>query len=240
MSKIIYHHYCYRIDFSDGFFYIGSRRSTLPPSEDVKYMGSPITHKAKWNDPTLTKTKTILRENYSSFEEMRDHEIELIRQAWDFDLEHCLNERCGGYMTLRLLREHGLKMKELKKGIHAQTKEEKHELGRQTYLSKSGLFAMSPEKRSEVSRKAYANGLGNQSKETLSQNGIRGRRKFVEENSKRVTFISPDGAEYPNQILAYFCKEHNLDYAAMKYIAKKNGKARPHRGWSARYQTPDR
>ena len=132
-----------------------------------------------------------------------------------------------------------VKLSILKLEKHIKNKQKSSNSWKSLYENKLSIWSISQEKRKEISKKAYINGLGKQSKKTLSQNGIRGRRKFVEENSKRVTFISPDGTEYFNQILAYFCKEHNLDYAAMRYIAKKNGKARPHKGGSARYPTLD-
>lgn len=49
--------YTYRIDFVDGYYYYGSRKSKVKPEED-KYWGSPKTHKEKWN--TTMYSKTIL------------------------------------------------------------------------------------------------------------------------------------------------------------------------------------
>lgn len=57
-------YYTYRIDFEDGFYYIGSRKSKLPPDRDTRYNGSPVTHKEKWIDGTpFTKTVTGVYEN---------------------------------------------------------------------------------------------------------------------------------------------------------------------------------
>lgn len=49
--------YTYRIDFVDGYYYYGSRKSKVKPEED-KYWGSPKTHKEKWN--TTMYWKAIL------------------------------------------------------------------------------------------------------------------------------------------------------------------------------------
>ena len=102
-----YYFYTYRIDFSDGTFYIGSRKSKVPPEEDIAYLGSPVTHKDKWYDASLTKIKTIISESYINSHDMREHESELIKESWD-DL-FCLNENCGGSMSIEGCRLGGSK-----------------------------------------------------------------------------------------------------------------------------------
>lgn len=75
---IIY--YTYKIIFSNGLIYIGSRQTTKEPECDP-YMGSPKTFKRLWDDPSLTKEKIILK-RYSTFEEMMEDERHMITESW--------------------------------------------------------------------------------------------------------------------------------------------------------------
>jgi hypothetical protein len=77
-------HYLYLIKFSDGRYYIGSRKCDCRPEEDTEYMGSPVTFKELWNDPNLSKTKYIIRE-VDSYEETARIENKLIEAAWEKD-----------------------------------------------------------------------------------------------------------------------------------------------------------
>jgi hypothetical protein len=69
--------YVYRVDDPiTGEFYIGSRKSTKNPNEDVEYKGSP----KKWKPEDRPRlTKEILME-FSSSEEMLRYEANLIRE----------------------------------------------------------------------------------------------------------------------------------------------------------------
>jgi hypothetical protein len=84
-------YYLYIIQFSDGRYYIGSRKCECKPEDDKKYMGSPKTFKHLWTDPNLTKTKHIIRE-ISSYKEVRRLETILIEAAWKRDgKDVCVN-----------------------------------------------------------------------------------------------------------------------------------------------------
>jgi len=50
-------YYTYKIEFEDGHYYFGSRKSKVHPDQDTEYVGSPITNKNYWVNPFK---KTIL------------------------------------------------------------------------------------------------------------------------------------------------------------------------------------
>jgi len=89
------YYYLYLIKFEDGRFYIGSRQSKIKPEDDVKYWGSPVTHKHLWKDTSLSKTKHILKV-CDNFEEMYELEPRLIREAWKKYPDLCLNMNATG------------------------------------------------------------------------------------------------------------------------------------------------
>ena len=82
--------YTYKIQFVDGFYYHGSRKSTLEPKDDL-YFGSPVTHKNKWLETMYDK---VILNVYSTEEELRQAEIELIGESYKRD-SFCLNESNG-------------------------------------------------------------------------------------------------------------------------------------------------
>ena len=66
-------------------FYFGIRQSPYENPEDDPYMGTPITFKDLWEDPTYTKTKTILASRSHSTPnvlEMKAREAIIIQEAW--------------------------------------------------------------------------------------------------------------------------------------------------------------
>ena len=79
--------YTYRIQFVDGYYYHGSRKSPVPPEEDT-YWGSPKTHKEKWK--TTQYEKTIIG-TFNTGEEMLREESELIGNTYKTD-SLCLNQ----------------------------------------------------------------------------------------------------------------------------------------------------
>lgn len=135
--------YTYKINFVDGYYYIGKR---LLKGEDPLtdgYYGTPITHKDKWS--SIMFWKEIL-EVYDDWIECSKKEIELIRPVLNDPL--CLNENCGGYSSLEVLKANG------KRAGTIQPLEVKKANGYKARDQKLGMFAMSPEQRREVSRLA--------------------------------------------------------------------------------------
>ena len=78
--------YCYKIQFLDGSYYFGSRQSVVEPSQDT-YWGSPVTHKAKWEQEMFQKT--ILSEHANRDEALEEEKL-LIGDLWKTD-DKCLN-----------------------------------------------------------------------------------------------------------------------------------------------------
>ena len=100
--------YLYRITLSkegeDPLYYFGIRFGFKGRPEDDDYMGSPLTHKDLWEDPSYTKTKDILQiGTFSNQEELAEYgnaEIQIIKEAWDkYGLYskggRCLNAQAG-------------------------------------------------------------------------------------------------------------------------------------------------
>lgn len=79
--------YTYKINFVDGFYYFGSRKSNVEPQDDV-YWGSPKTHKDKWK--TTMFFKTILN-IFEDGKQMMNKETELIGDRYKTD-PLCLNQ----------------------------------------------------------------------------------------------------------------------------------------------------
>lgn len=91
--------YLYLIELEDGRFYIGSRKSTVPPEEDTKYMGTPHTFRDLWKS-CKGKIKTILRQ-YDDYSLLLKHEAELIKECWlEYGMEVCINRNAGGCMSV--------------------------------------------------------------------------------------------------------------------------------------------
>ncbi len=96
--------YLYKITLSNDintFYYYGIRICKCDPYQD-NYMGSPKKYKNFWDDATYTKTKEILKiGNYNvDYDNFRDEEVTLIKEAWNqygFFGENgkCLNAGAG-------------------------------------------------------------------------------------------------------------------------------------------------
>lgn len=128
--------YIYKINFIDGYFYYGKRilKSDNPITDG--YYGTPITHKEKWN--TTMFWKEIIQ-IYNDWGECSKKEMELIKP--NLNDPFCLNENCGGYISiegfrkggsiggklqpLEVKRSNGIKARDEKLGIFSLTKEQK-------------------------------------------------------------------------------------------------------------------
>jgi hypothetical protein len=133
--------YIYKINFVDGYYYIGKRLLKGDDPLTDGYYGTPITHKEKWS--TTMFWKEIIEE-YDDWIECSKKEIELIRPVLNDPM--CLNENCGGYSSLEVLKRNG------KRSGTIQKLEVKRANGCKARDQKLGMFSMSPEKRADVSR----------------------------------------------------------------------------------------
>lgn len=134
----------------DGYFYYGRKtsRSKLPPACDG-YYGTPITNKEKWL--TTMYWKTEIKE-YETFEEMAEAEIKLIRPHLNFKM--CLNEGCGGLLSLEKITQIGKDNVRLNRGWFAISTEERKQIGSRSGLKNlregKGIFSLTPEEKHKI------------------------------------------------------------------------------------------
>ena len=174
--------YVYKITFLEvPHYYYGAH---LEKVFDEYYMGSPKTHKNFWE--LYIPQKEIIKEFPYTDEgwlEALEYEDSLIKPVYNID-PLCLNEHCGGRISLNVLREIGRRCYELGVGIHSQTKEKRIENGKKgTQKQKElgvGIYALTKEELSENGKKGYEASLANLSKEELSENGKKGTQKQKE------------------------------------------------------------
>jgi general stress protein YciG len=175
--------YTYKITFEEvPYYYYGSKKEKYFNEE---YWGSPYTHKWCWE--LYTPKKQILElfdytdEGYKKCREIEDRLIKpVMSNPW------CLNENCGGNISLEVRRKTGIKNKKLGKGIHAQTIEEQRELGRKVKELKLGIHSQTIEQLRELGRKSgkltYELGVGihGLTPEQIKENAIMGGEKAKE------------------------------------------------------------
>jgi hypothetical protein len=172
--------YLYKITFEEvPYYYYGVHKETL---FDDEYWGTSVTHKWCWN--FYTPKKQIL-EVFSFTDdgwlEALEVEKRLIRPFYNTD-KWCLNETCGGQISLNIRRKvgeksynegkgcfslslderkvvsskSGKKCYENKLGFHGRTKEQMIEDGKKggtkTYQNQTGMFSITPEKRKEITK----------------------------------------------------------------------------------------
>jgi hypothetical protein len=171
--------YIYKITFEEVLYYYYGVHKEKKFGE--YYMGSPYTHKWCWN--FYTPKKEILQFFDFTDEgwiEANEIETRLIKPFYNTD-KWCLNENCGGVVSLEVNRETGRRVGkqnyELGIGFHSLTTEERKENGRKNgkmqYENKLGMFSLTPEERSEIGKMTYLLGIGvhGLTKEQKSENG---------------------------------------------------------------------
>jgi hypothetical protein len=173
-------------------------------------MGSPVTFKELWSDPSLSKTKYIIRE-VNSYEETIRLENKLIEAAWKKDgLDIVLNRNSAPRFHPEICIQGGKKSHKLGLGIHGLSKEQNIENGR-----KGGKIS---------GKKVYELGLGIHSltSEEKSKAGKIGAKITAERYAKEFTLVSPNGKVICERNLRKFCREHELDPANIRRLLKGN------------------
>ena len=205
------YYYLYIIKFEDGRFYIGSRKSKVPSSEDINYWGSPgKTIKHLWE---MRKEKHILFESTDiSIQDLREKEYKMIQEGWKkFGKDKCINKNAGGLNNLDL--------------------DVSRETGKKCYEQKIGIFSWSPEKWSSEMRKKWHSNKNARGFMSWDEERI---KKFREEQRKKkcktYEFFDPDGNKVVVDDLPTFCKKNNLSRNSMREVA--NGEQIQHQGWS--------
>ena len=120
--------YTYKITFEEvPYYYYGVHKEKVFGEE---YWGSPYTHRWCWE--LYTPKKQILQLfDFTDEGWFKSLEIEkrLIKPVYTTDM-WCLNESCNGKISLDVRRKTGQKTYDLGIGLHAQTLEQRQELGR--------------------------------------------------------------------------------------------------------------
>jgi len=190
--------YIYKITFEEvPYYYYGVKKEKYFNQE---YWGSPVTHKWCWD--TYNPKKQILQFfEYSDKGWMEAQEIEkrLIKSFYQED-KWCLNESCGGIISLSTKRKNGKRIAENHKkngtGLYALTWKQKSEGGKKggkiggkkggkisgdkSYKLGTGIHAMTFEERSErskkngITHKENKTGVCGRSKEKMTEDGKKG------------------------------------------------------------------
>ena len=154
--------YTYKITFEEvPYYYYGVHKERR---FNEYYMGSPKTHKWCWE--FYTPKKQILELfDYDNEGWLKAQEIEkqLIKPFYNTD-KWCLNENCGGIISLEISSGVGKQLYVEKKGVHGLSKEEKREIGKNTHMMGIGVHGLTREERSEAGkiggRTSYERGAG--------------------------------------------------------------------------------
>jgi general stress protein YciG len=166
MALLLPRIYVYKITFLEvPHYYYGAH---LEKKYNEYYMGSPETNKDFWE--FYTPMKEIIKEfplNDDAWSEAQEFEDDLIRPVYNTD-PLCLNEHCGGKVSLSARRRGGQTTYELGIGMYKLTKEQHSEKGKRVAQKNKengvAIFAMTNEERSEAGkkggRKTYELGLG--------------------------------------------------------------------------------
>lgn len=213
--------YTYKINFVDGYYYYGKILLKKDNPLTDGYYGTPITNKEKWS--TTMFWKEIIEE-YDDWIVCSKDEIELIRPVLNDPM--CLNENCGGYISLEVLRSNG------KRAGTIQPLEVKKSNGYKARDQKLGMFDMSTEKRIEVSRLAGLDQL--ERKVGIHTQSIEDRKKMGEYcRDNKIGFHSwtrDQRAEHGKKIGKKLYEEGKGIFALTKEqrseIAKKNNSQR--------------
>jgi hypothetical protein len=158
--------YIYKITFEEvQYYYYGVHKEKR---FGEYYMGSPVTNKWVWD--FYTPEKQILQFfefSDAGYIEASEIENRLIRPFYNTD-KWCLNEACGGTVSLYICRKNGEQAVELKTGVHSLNTEKRKEYG-----SKGGKIAGQKHKENET-------GICGISDEERSKNGKVGGKKSYE------------------------------------------------------------
>jgi hypothetical protein len=170
--------YIYKITFEEVLYYYYGVHKEKKFGE--YYMGSPVTHKWCWE--LYTSKKQILEVFPYTDEgwlEAQEVEKRIIKPFYNND-RWCLNEHCGGKISLTILRNvgriSGKKSYEEGTGMFSLTPEQKSENSKKLYEKKLGIHSLTHEQRVELSKKSYAEGKG------LAKMTTEERRKIATKN----------------------------------------------------------
>ncbi len=188
--------YLYKITFEEvPYYYYGVHKEKYFNDD---YWGSPKTNKWCWELYTPKKQiLEIFEFNDEGWLEANKVEERLIKPFYNTD-KWCLNENCGGMVSLDVKREVGRMNYELKKGFFNYSKEERIEVsrnagkvggkkgGQRTKELKVGFFAMSEEEKYQARSKGGKTGIGGRKAKELGV-GICGLTKEQRRENAKIT-----------------------------------------------------
>jgi hypothetical protein len=166
--------YTYKITFEEvPHYYYGVHKEEV---FDEEYWGSPITHKEYWRKYTPKKELLeVFKCDNEGWINAQEIEKNYIKAVYNTDM-YCLNENCGGRISLSILSDAGKiggkigskKLIENKLGIHGWSKEQFSENGKKSgkkaYELGSGIHGLTKKEKSEYGKKGAEtcriNGLG--------------------------------------------------------------------------------
>jgi hypothetical protein len=146
--------YIYKITFEEvPYYYYGAHKEKY---FNEKYWGSPVTNKWCW-ELYIPKKQILQFFDYTDDGWLEAKEIEnmLIKPFYQSD-RWCLNENCGGIISLDILRKSG--KIGYKNGLSKITTEQRREIAKKVAAknkeNKTAIFGMCDEKRREIGRKS--------------------------------------------------------------------------------------
>ena len=196
--------YLYKITFEEvPYYYYGVHKEK---KFNEVYWGSPITHKWCWE--FYTPKKQILQIfTYTDKGYIEAQEIEKRIIAPVLDDKLCLNENVGGKFSIKINRETGKMIYEMRIGVHGRTKEQMSEDGK-----KGGLISGKKHKQNKT-------GVCGRSREEIIQGGVNwGKKGSKNTNSQRwicleTGFVTNSGA------LSRYQKARGIDTSRRKRIS---------------------
>jgi hypothetical protein len=139
--------YLYKITFEEvPYYYYGVKKEKYFNQE---YWGSPVTNKWCWE--LYTPKKQILQVFPYTDEgwiEAQEIETRLIRPFYNTD-KWCLNESCGGVISLNVCRNSGKKCKELGLGFFTLSTEQRRANVKKLQENKNGIFGLTENEKKE-------------------------------------------------------------------------------------------
>jgi hypothetical protein len=238
--------YIYKITFEEvPYYYYGVHKEKV---FDEEYWGSPKRNKWCWE--LYTPNKQILEifdYNDEAWLEANEVEKRLIKPVYNTD-RWCLNENCGGVISLKIMRETskmncengvgifsiskedrqqiaskvGLENYKLSRGIFSLTTKQLQQIGKNQVENKTGFYAWTNEERSNFAKRNYENGKGlaRLTKQELIENAKRNYK-----NGIGLASISVEERQeiarrnYENKVGI-----HGMSEEQRRELASKNGK----------------
>ena len=217
--------YTYKVTFEEvPYWYWGVHKER---KYGESYLGSPVTHRWMWEFYT---PKVQILEFFEDWEEALRIEKRLIEP--DLNNHQCLNEHCGGYLSLESCKKGGSKAVELSLGAFGRTAEEWAEDSRKgaRKAKELGVGIHAP----GVSSKAGKKGAETNRENGTGLNDPRVREKALEKQRKIVELTCSETGET-------FCFPSIREAAKVLNLDRRNltstctGKQRTTRGYFARF-----